>query len=278
MSGDAVDGTPRPGAGSGTVGAGAPPAGRPPVAAVPTGPVAVPRLVSRALPGRELVPVWVNDLGGTTWRTQDAGGPALHAKWAPAGTALDLRAEAVRLGWLAGRTPVPVVEALEEDGDGALLVTRTAPGRSAVDPRWLADPVRAVTAVGRGLRALHDALPVAECPWSWSAQDRLAQVRPDVDDDAREALAHPPAVDRLVVCHGDACMPNTLVAEDGTWSAHVDVGALGVGDRWADLAIASWSTGWNVGPGYEDLLLRAYGVERDDVRTGYYRALWDAGP
>ncbi|WP_299034586.1 aminoglycoside 3'-phosphotransferase [uncultured Pseudokineococcus sp.] len=277
MSGDDASASRASPAGAGDA---RPPAasGRPPVAAVPRGPVAVPALVRRTLPGRELVPVWVNQVGGTTWRAEDAAGPGLHAKWAPAGSGLDLDAEAERLGWLAGRTPVPAVEALVRDDAGALLVTRTLPGRSAVDPRWLADPVRAVTAVGAGLRALHDALPVDACPWTWSAQDRLARVRPDVDDDVRAELARTPDVDRLVVCHGDACMPNTLLAEDGTCSAHVDVGALGVGDRWADLAVASWSTAWNVGPGYEDLLLEAYGVERDAVRVAYYRALWDAGP
>lgn len=82
--------------------------------------------------------------------------------------------------------------------------------------------------------------------------------------------------DRLVVCHGDACAPNTLVGEDGTWTAHVDLGSLGVADRWADLAAATWSTQWNYGAGFEDVLLEAYGVDPDPVRLAYYRALWDA--
>ncbi|MEJ5888525.1 aminoglycoside 3'-phosphotransferase [Pseudokineococcus marinus] len=248
------------------------------MAAVPTEPVPVPRLVASLLPGRLLEAVWRNQADGTTWRTTDDG-PARHVKWAPRGAAaLDLPAEVERLRWLAGRTPVPAVVAVAADEEGDVLVTATVPGRSAVDPRWLAEPEAAVTAVGRGLRALHDALPVEECPFSWSVADRLARVRPDVAPDVRERLGDPPAVDRLVVAHGDACMPNTLLTDDGTWAAHVDVGALGVADRWADLAVAAWSTAWNVGPGYEDLLLEAYGVARDDARTAYYRDLWDAGP
>jgi kanamycin kinase len=51
-------------------------------------------------------------------------------------------------------------------------------------------------------------------------------------------------------------------------SGHVDLGALGVGDRWGDLAIATWSAEWNYGPGWEDALLRAYGVAPDPLRTG----------
>ena len=84
-----------------------------------------------------------------------------------------------------------------------------------------------------------------------------------------------PPIDRLVVCHGDACAPNTLLADDGQWSGHVDLGCLGVADRWADLAIATWSMEWNYEPGHEATLLAAYGVEADPLRTSYYRLLWD---
>ncbi|MCP5026589.1 MAG: aminoglycoside 3'-phosphotransferase, partial [Actinomycetia bacterium] len=59
---------------------------------------------------------------------------------------------------------------------------------------------------------------------------------------------------------------------------HVDLGSLGVADRWADLAIATWSTVWNYGPGWEDVLLEAYGIDSDPRRTEYYRLLWGLGP
>ncbi|MEU6238273.1 phosphotransferase, partial [Kitasatospora sp. NPDC047058] len=92
---------------------------------------------------------------------------------------------------------------------------------------------------------------------------------------ALELLADVPPVDVPVVCHGDACAPNTLVGDDGRYSGHVDLGALGVADRWADLAIATWSTQWNYGPGWERPLLDAYGVARDEERIAYYRLLWE---
>ena len=53
-------------------------------------------------------------------------------------------------------------------------------------------------------------------------------------------------------------------------------GALGIGDRWADIAVASMSTVWNYGPGYEDLLIEAYGLTPARDRLAYYRELWDA--
>ena len=81
-----------------------------------------------------------------------------------------------------------------------------------------------------------------------------------------------------MVCHGDACAPNTLIGDDGRWSGHVDFGALGVADRWADLAVACWSTTWNYGPGWSRPLLKAYGVKPDPRRLAYYRLLWDLAP
>ena len=72
-------------------------------------------------------------------------------------------------------------------------------------------------------------------------------------------------------------MPHTLIADSGRWSGHVDLGDLGVADRRADLAIATWSAGWNYGPGWERLLLDAYGIKPDAERIRYYRLLWELG-
>jgi kanamycin kinase len=216
-------------------------------------------------------------------------------KWAPAGSTLDLAAEAARMTWAAACTPVPQVLGQGSNGEGSWLMTSALPGQSAVSQRWLANPRTAVTAIGEGLRALHDALPVAGCPFSWLAEDRVAAAeraaaagRLDLSDwdpahlelgvagmlaQARDI----PPTDELVVCHGDACAPNTLITGDGRCSGHVDLGDLGVADRWADLAVATWSTEWNYGPGWERRLLDAYGIRPDAGRARYYRLLWELG-
>jgi kanamycin kinase len=261
------------------------------ISGTPTEPVAVPAAVAALAGPAPLTPVWRNQLGGLTWQLGD-GPERRFVKWAPAGSGLDLGREVERLHWAAPFTPVPVVLGHDGDDEGEWLLTAGLPGRSAVDPRWLADPGASVDAVGAGLRALHDALPVADCPFDWSAVARVADVQPDLMRRERfspEHAALPPAevlarladvpdIDRLVVCHGDACAPNTLVDDDGSWSGHVDLGSLGVADRWADLAVATWSTGWNYGPGWEGRLLAAYGVGPDPERMAYYRLLWDASP
>lgn len=238
----------------------------------PQGDVPVPAPVAAYAADRPVLPVWINNSGGMTFRLGDGEG-RLFAKWAPAGSGLDLGAEAARLRWAVDFTPVPRVvdHGLDRDGGGEWLVTAGLPGDSAVSPRWKADPRTAAQALGAGLRALHDRLPVDECPFSWSVEHRLAKTRAlgePVPD-----LPAPPPVDRLVVCHGDACAPNTLVGENGSWSAHVDMGALGVADRWADLAVGAWSLGVNYGPGWDDIYFTAYGIAPDPERIAFYRRL-----
>jgi kanamycin kinase len=159
-------------------------------------------------------------------------------------------------------------------GDG-WLHTEGLPGSSAVDPRWLRDPRTAAQAIGAGLALMHDTLPVEDCPFEWSVAGRIANAERRgirVPDALRDA----PSIDRLVVCHADACCPNTLIGDDGRWIAHVDLGLLGTGDRWGDVAVASMSTEWNYGPGWDDALIEAYGVEPDRERLAYYRELWNA--
>jgi kanamycin kinase len=264
------------------------------VSFVPGPEAAVPAAVAALAGGEPVRPVWMNELGGITFELGSGNG-GRFVKWAPAGSGIDLGREVPRLRWAAQFTPVPRVLAEGADGSGSWLVTAALPGRSAVEERWKARPRTAVTAIGEGLRALHEALPVASCPFTWAAGDRLADARGraaaglldpagwDAEHQrlglagALELASDIPPVDRLVVCHGDACSPNTLIGEDGRWSGHVDMGSLGVADRWADLAIATWSTQWNYGPGWERLLLDAYGIAADHDRTRYYRLLWDLG-
>lgn len=232
---------------------------------------AVPGVVQRLARGAALTPAWENELGGVTYRTDDSR----YIKYGPRNEETSMAGEAARLRWAGPYTPVPRVLEQGEDADLEWIVTAAIAGASAVAPRWIAEPALAVRAVGEGLRALHNALPVASCPFAWDVPGRIANAAvrgirvPD-------ALQEPPPIDLLVVCHGDACCPNTLIGDHGRWVGHVDFGALGVADRWADIAVAAMSTGWNYGPGWEDALVEAYGLEPDRERLAYYRDLWNA--
>lgn len=268
---------------------------RMPIAAPPGGSFETPEIIGKLAAGREVEAVWRNGFGGITFRL-GSGPDREFVKWTPRGAGVDLGEEIRRLEWAVQYTPVPRVVSRGEDAQGTWFVTAGLPGTSAVGERWKQDPATAVRAMGAGLRMMHESLPVADCPFERSAATRLARAREDaaagrIDPDgwhedtkarvssveqAWELLAADiPPVDRLVVCHGDTCAPNTLVGDDGTCTGHVDLDALGVADRWADLAVASWSTTWNYGPGWEEPLFEAYGVQPDRRRIRFYRLLWE---
>lgn len=238
---------------------------------IPAEPLDIPGRVRDLAQGAALTPVWRNGIGGLTFRTDDGR----YIKWGPLDPEANMRDEAERMRWARRWITVPEVLEQGQDPEHEWLVTVALDARSAVDPAWADEPGTAVRAVGEALRAMHDALPVADCPWEWSTPARIAgaTARGTV---VPEHLLEAPPIDKLVVAHGDACMPNTLLAADGRWTAHVDLAALGTADRWADIAVASMSTEWNYGPGWEDALIEAYGLEPDRERLAYYRDLWNA--
>ncbi|MGH9033456.1 MAG: phosphotransferase, partial [Acidimicrobiia bacterium] len=88
-----------------------------------------------------------------------------------------------------------------------------------------------------------------------------------------EALA--PVDEDLVVCHGDYCLPNVMLDDEGRVVGYLDLGELGVADRWWDIAVGSWSATWNLGPGLEDLFMSSYGATPDTQRIAFYRLLYD---
>jgi kanamycin kinase len=241
----------------------------------PSPPPPAPEFVHRLAAGRPVRAVWVNEGCGVTFRVGSAGSDVSGAEFIKVADAndADFDGEAERLRWAARYVAVPQVLGSGVDGHCAWLRTRGLPGVSAVHPRWLAAPEVAVRAIGAGLRTLHDRLPVRSCPFDWSVAARLEKLTPA----ARTRLGEPPPIDRPVVCHGDACSPNTLIDDDGRCCGHADFGELGVADRWADLAVATLSLGWNYpGRAWDAEFFAAYGVEPDPARVDYYRRLWHA--
>lgn len=231
--------------------------------------VVVPPLVARLAAGRTVEPVWRNLIGGVTFSIGDG---AEYVKYGPPHAEFDADPEFDRLRWVSAYVdaPRPIDHGLDERGYGWLR-TEGIRGVSAVAGGWRERPEVAVPELGRALRRFHDRVPVAGCAWEWSIASRLAD-----STGAGPSPAEWPELD-AVVCHGDACNPNFLLDEDGRCVGYVDLGRLGVGDRWADLAPALLSLGWNFGTGWEDAFLGGYGVVRDVAKQAFYTDLWNAG-
>lgn len=233
--------------------------------------------------GRPWEPVTVGNSGASVHRHDGA------YRKESADPRIDLVGEGERLTWLR-RQGIPAAEVL--DCRPGLLVTAEVPGRSAAEPWPVELRVRIVDALAELTRALH-ALPIAECPFD----RRLTVAIPEAlsanvdledldaahrgwtrDDLVAELVAIQPQEEDLVVCHGDLCVPNVLF-DPGTCdlTGVIDVGRLGVADRWVDLAIASRSLASDLNPQYgpwaAERYLARYGAEPDHNKIQFYRLL-----
>ena len=229
-----------------------------------------------------------------TWRLESPSGDACYLKVYDRRSDHSLAAERDRLRWAVHRLPVPEVLDYGADERHEWLRTRALAGTSAVDPVHRAHPERLAPLLGAALRRFH-ATPIDGCPFDFRLAVALPATRRRVDSGrvhadwfftaqgrtAREAISflerERPAAEDLVLCHGDFCVPNVLV-RGWRLAGYVDLGALGVADRWFDLAVALWSVTRNLGPGHEDRFLESYGIPRDPRKIAYYSLLYDLQP
>lgn len=229
--------------------------------------IVVPELVRELAGGRDVEPVWRNGIGGVTF---SIGAGAEYVKYGPPHAEFDAEPEFARLRWVSRFVPVPRPIDHGTDGVGnRWLRTVGIPATSAVLGQWRAHPEIVVPELGRALRRFHDRVPLDGCAWTWSIADRLASCGRSAD-----VLGPWPTLDP-VVCHGDACNPNFLLDASGSCVGYVDLGRLGVADRWADLASALLSLGWNFGEGWEPALLAGYGIDPDPGKQDFYTRLWN---
>ena len=252
----------------------------------------VPQYIYAAYADWRWTPAWTYDDVVTTWRLERAGETRyLKVKRSDATVTLRREADAMRWAGAYVRTP-DVLEDGSADGLDWLLTAEMA-GASAITDEWRADPEWLVPIVARGLRAFHEALPVADCPFRFTVRDAIAVARAraadgrETWDDMHEVHKHmtvaeavarleatAPVHEDLVVCHGDYCYPNMFLEGDEV-TGYLDLGELGVADRWWDIAIGMWSTTWNVGPGYEELFASSYGIAVDHDKLAYFRLQYD---
>jgi len=143
-----------------------------------------------------------------------------------------LARECAGLRWLQGRLPVPRVVAFDQlEGADALLMA-AVPGTDLAARAKSGRPASIVEMLASALRSFHSA-SAKDCPFE----------------------AYVPG-ESLV--HGDACLPNIIVGDDGS-NGYIDLGDMGVGDVEVDLSAAVWSLQYNLGPGFGRAFLTAYG-------------------
>ncbi len=213
--------------------------------------------IDAQLRGADLLPITLGESGACVWRVVAAGAPDRFLKRSSGVLADDIRDETARMRWAAGRLPVPQVLGSEDDGTMATLLMSALPGICASDivAQALLPPATVARMLADALRLLHST-PLGDCPFDHTPHTTLARAAArarmgliDTDDfdtertgwTAQQVLdalhATMPAVSDVVLTHGDYCLPNILFVGE-TLSGFVDLGRLGRGDRWGDLALA----------------------------------------
>ena len=214
----------------------------------------------------------------------------------------ETRTEAAMLRWLEGRLPAPrCLYRTEENGVQYLLMTRLR-GEMACAPSLLEDPAALVSSLAEALRRLWET-PIAGCPAVWMLDEKLAAAREAVERGAVDmdnvepetfgpgGFSGPSALlewlcghrppEEPVLSHGDFCLPN-LFFENGRLSGYLDLGRMGVADRWQDIALCYRSLRHNYDGTYSgaprrdfdpNSLFAALGIEPDWDKIRYYLLL-----
>lgn len=188
-----------------------------------------------------------------------------------------------------GLSPAVVAYVTEEDCDAEngeargedWLVTERARGEDCTAREYLEDPRRLAAVLGETLRSLHE-MPASGCPvphrmeaYFQTVEENFRQGKGDLTlfgegvfsslDEAYRTFCE--GRDHLrdeVLIHGDYCLPNVLL-EDFRFSAFVDVGMGGIGDRHVDLFWGAWTLWYNLKTNaYRERFFDAYGRDGFD--------------
>ena len=214
-------------------------------------------------------------------------------------TSQELEKEYQFMKWLEPSDLVPKPLCYEEkDGRYYLLMSRM-PGKMSCDESYMLQPEVLIQALADGLKALWQT-DTADCPvenrladqLEWAAEnirDGLVDVEEAEPDtfgengfrDPEELLewlkTHQPE-EELALTHGDYCLPNVFV-ENGRFRGLIDLGRMGVADRWRDIALCYRSLCHNSdgsygGPVYGEVqpekLFEILGLKPDWERIRYY--------
>lgn len=169
------------------------------------------------------------------------------------------------------------------------LLTTAVSGEDCTNGIYLEDPKRLCDTLASELRKLHE-LDYENCPVMDRTTDYLNRVEvnyrlgkfnssflPDAfrfssSKDAYSILKDgKSALQSRVLLHGDYCLPNVILNQ-WDFSAFIDVGAGGVGDRHIDIFWGMWSLWFNLKTEkYTQRFLDAYG--RDKVDTEMFRII-----
>lgn len=207
--------------------------------------------------------------------------------------------EYIIMEWLKDKLPVPRVLAFDKaEGKSWLLMTRVQ-GKMSCDEEYMKDPMKLTELLAGALKLLWHT-DVTECPCIWNIDRKLEMAEYRVENNmvdtqnvepdtyGENGFASPKELfqwlvenkpnEELVLSHGDFCLPN-IMFEGKELKGYIDLGRMGVADRWQDIALCYRSLLHNYdgkygGKKYEgfypEMLFERLGIEPDMEKIRYY--------
>lgn len=172
-------------------------------------------------------------------------------------------------------------------------------GKMSCDEEYMKDPMKLTELLAGALKLLWH-IDVTECPCIWNIDRKLEMAEYQVENNmvdtqnvepdtyGENGFASPKELfqwlvenkpnEELVLSHGDFCLPN-IMFEGKELKGYIDLGRMGVADRWQDIALCYRSLLHNYdgkygGKKYEgfypEMLFERLGIEPDMEKIRYY--------
>jgi aminoglycoside phosphotransferase len=202
--------------------------------------------------------------------------------------------------WLSQRIPTPRILVYEVVDEKAYCLMSRVKGRMACDEIYMNDPELLLEIITKALQLLWS-VDISDCPCIQNLDVKLDMARFNVENDlvdvdnaepdtfGKEGFKDPQELlkwlednrpdEDLVFTHGDFCLPN-IFAEDSNITGFIDLGRMGVADKWQDIALCyrslkhNFEGKYNGGYYYDgfspNMLFEKLGIEVDQKKLRYY--------
>ena len=203
------------------------------------------------------------------------------------------------LRWAEGKLPVPKVIAFEEDEDFQYLLMSKVPGGMSCDDYYMSHPDKLMPLLAEATKMVHS-VDISGCQRDCGLDALLKEAHFRVENNLVDTSDAEPETygedgfknpEELLIwlennrpeyeptlVHGDFCLPNIFFDKDRV-SGFIDIGGMGVGDKWQDIALCYRSLAHNAngvygGKVYSGIDSKSYfdflGIEPDWDKIRYY--------
>jgi len=233
----------------------------------------------------------------STYKLHPFFGHSWHVKLRPSNEYKHLDNEAKKINWATHYFPSPPSAHNKNIFGLSLLFSRTLHGKPSFEMIGKIEPEKIINELIEALDILRKSPTVAfkfESPdWTIAgkAREKISEetfdeykrklLHPDFSNlskiELTEILSYKPNENTKLLTHGDWCMPNVLLSDNGNMAGIIDLGDMHVGDADLDPAIMSWAIRANMGKKWEEQYLNFYGYKPDSPAIKYHRLVYDLG-